>query len=177
MKMKLFAAAAVVSAMTASANAGVLLSHTFDISGLASNGSFGANFPTMTFDFGVPGTIVSVTANVNFTTNSPSWMTEPQIAIDTTDDASLDGDFNAEDYGALEEVGTFAYTDTLTTDSDSSDGLVFLTLWESFEDTSASPDAVYGANSTVTVNYTPIPAPSSAALLGLTALVARRRRR
>jgi hypothetical protein len=65
------------------------------------------------------------------------------------------------------------YSGSISASSVSSDGLVFLTLYDSFVDDTI--DHVYGAGSTVTVTF--IPAPGAAALLGLGGLVAVRRRR
>jgi hypothetical protein len=174
--MKKFVAAAVVGfgLSAAAASAGVV-THTFDISGLASDLAFGGAFPTLTHDFGVPGTVVGVAWDVNYESFSPSWISEAQIAIDSNDDLSLDGDIDPSAYGAGDVPGLFAYSGSIPANTVSSDGLVFLTLWESFTD-GVTPDALYGSNSTVTVSFL-VPAPGAAALLGLGGLVAIRRRR
>jgi len=163
-----------VAGLAAAASADV---YTFDISGLGSEGGFGAEFPTLTHNFGSAGTVVNVSWDVNFESFSPSWNSEAQIAIDTTDDASLDGDIDPSLYGAGNNSGFFAYSGSISANSVSSDGLVFLTLWESFEDGTPNPDALYGANSTVTVEFTRVPAPGALALLGLGGAGMIRRRR
>lgn len=163
-------------AIAASAQAGIV-SYTFDISGLASEGSFGDNFPTLTHNFGSAGTVIDVSFEVNATMTSPSWSSELQIAIDTTDDASFDGDIDMSAWGGVDNSAPFAGFGTLAASSVSSDGLVFLTLYESFNDGVPNPDAVYGNGSTVTVRYQLVPAPGAAALLGLGGFAAFRRRR
>lgn len=151
--------------------------YTFDISGLGSELDYGSAFPTLTHDFGSAGTVVGVSWDVNYESFSPSWNNEAQIAIDTTDDNSLDGDIDPGLYGAGSNSGFFAYSGSIGANSVSSDGLVFLTLWESFLDGTPNPDALYGANSTVTVEFTRVPAPGALALLGLGGVGMIRRRR
>lgn len=162
-------------ALASSAQAGAL-TYTFDISGLGSEGGFGTNFPTLTHDFGAPGVIVGVEFNVNATPNSPSWSSEIQIAIDTWDDASLDADIDFAEWGGADNSDPIAISGAFGANSASSDGMVYLTIWETWSD-SPVPDAVFGSNSTVTVIYRAVPAPGAAALLGLGGLVAVRRRR
>lgn len=153
--------------------------YTFDISGLSTDAGFGASFPTLTHDFGVAGTVVEVSFDVNYESFDPSWLSEVIISIDTDDDDSFDGDIDMFFYGAPDDPGTFAASDTISAESVSSNGLVYLTLWEFFADSGVSPDATFGAGSTVTVTFTPVPEPSSLALMGIgvagTLAVARRR--
>lgn len=147
--------------------------HTFDISGLEVDGGFGDNFFTMVHDFGFAGTVTNVAWDVNFETVGASWESEAQIAIDTDDDASFDADIDPGLFGAADAPGAFAYNGSISANTVSSNGLVYLTLYDTFDD--AGIDHVYGAGSFVTVTY--IPAPGAAALLGLGGLVAARRRR
>lgn len=163
--------------MAAGANAGVLTTHTFDLSGLTSNGGFFDAFPSAQFDFGVAGTITHVEFDVNFTSNDPSWQSEATIFIDGQFDGL--GDFiafTAGDYGAPDEPGVFQYSDSFAT-SIVSDGVVSVTLTESFNDGSVDPDAVYGTGSFVTVTFAAVPAPGALGLMGLGGIVALRRRR
>ncbi len=162
--------------LAASAQAQVV-THTFDISGLASEGSFGGNFPTLTHNFGSAGTVIGVSFSVNATMNAPSWSEELQIAIDTLDDTSFDADIDMSLWGGVNNSNPFAGSGMLAASSMSSDGDVFLTLYESFNDATPNPDAVYGPGSTVTVEYELVPAPGALAIFGLGGMVALRRRR
>ena len=101
--MKSIAMLAVLG-MAAAAQAQVV-THTFDISGLVSEGSFGGNFPTLTHNFGSAGTVIGVSFEVNAIMNAPSWSEELQIAIDTADDASFDGDIDMSLWGGVLDVG------------------------------------------------------------------------
>lgn len=164
-------------ALSASSASAGILTHTFDISGLGSDGGFGASFPTLTYNFGKAGTVTSVSFDVNATINAPSWSSELQIAIDTNDDLSLDADVNMADFGGMNNSDPFAAAGAIGGNTVSSDGVVYLTLYELFND-GVVLDAVYGAGSTVTVNYAPVPEPASGVLLGVglaLAAVARRR--
>ena len=162
-----------IIAIIAATGAATAASHTFDISGAKVDGGFAANFATMAHDFGFAGTVTNVEWDVNFETLGASWTSEAQIAIDTNDDMSIDADVSAADFGATDGPGMFAYAGSIAANSASSDGQVFLTLYDSFDDSGI--DHIYGAGSFVTVTY--IPAPGAAALLGLGGLVATRRRR
>ena len=82
---------------------------------------------------------------------------------------------SAADNGGTDDPGSLAYTATVSASSFSSNGLVYLTLWDSFDD--AGVDHIYGQGSTVTVSYEIIPTPASLAVLGLGGLAATRRRR
>jgi hypothetical protein len=165
--------AGIVLATTASAQT---LYHTFDVAGLASEGGFGANFPTLTHDFGVAGVVVALDWDVTFESISPSWNSEAQIAIDTNDDFSFDADIDASAYGAPDSSGIFSYSGSIGANSASSDGLIFLTTYESFDDASSAPDAVY-RQGFVRVTSRALPAPGALAAFGAMGLVATRRRR
>ena len=176
--MNRFATLGLGLALSAGAMAGGTVSHTFDLSGAASDGgSWAENFPTMVHNFGSAGEVVMVEFDLNFTTNSPSWVSEPIVIIDALADGT--GDFLALDpyeYGAPDTVGSFQYADTIMT-SLASDGVISVTLFEYWDD-AVSPDAVYGAGSFITVHFAAVPAPGAAAgLLGAAGLVGLRRRR
>ncbi len=173
---RIITAAMVCAGGAAAASAGIL-SHTFDITGLASSTGFGGAFPTLTHDFGVPGTVIMVLVDVNYEAFSPSWVSEAQIAVDTDDDSSFDGDVDPADFGAPDSSGVFAYVAAVGASSVSSNGLVHLTLYESFNDGAVDPDAIYRGGSTVTVRYDAIPAPGALALAGAAGLAAGMRRR
>ncbi|MEO1585496.1 MAG: PEP-CTERM sorting domain-containing protein [Planctomycetota bacterium] len=168
MKAKIAIASAVV------AYAGLAtgqLTHTYDISGLSAEGGFGAEFPTLTHDFGVAGSISQIDYDVTWESFDPSFGSEFVISIDT----DL-GNFFEPVTGAANAPGVYSYVDTVTfLPGFDSDGIVFLTLYETFSD-AISPNATVSTGS-VTVTYIPVPAPASAALLGAGGLLAARRRR
>ena len=95
----------------------------------------------------------------------------------TNDDSSLDADLDAAAFGAADASGVFSYSGSVAANSFSSDGIVYLTTYESFNDTSTNPDAIYAQGSFVTVTFEAVPAPAGIAALGLGGLVATRRRR
>ncbi|MDX9911647.1 MAG: hypothetical protein RBS39_07445 [Phycisphaerales bacterium] len=165
--------AGIVIATSASAQT---LFHTFDMTGLVSEGGFGTNFPTLTHDFGVAGVVVAVEWDVSYESFDPSWNSEAQIAIDTNDDASFDADIDPSLFGAPDSSGVFAYFGSIGANTISSDGLVFLTTYESFDDASSTPDALY-RQGFVRVTYRAVPAPGALAAFGAMGLVVTRRRR
>jgi len=57
----------------------------------------------------------------------------------------------------------------------SSDGLLNLEFFESFDDVAGAPDAIFLPGSTLTIHQ--FPTPGSLAILGITGLAATRRRR
>jgi hypothetical protein len=137
---------------TLAADAAILM-HTFDVGGLPSEGSFSGQFPTLTHDFGTPGTIISVTWDLKYTATDPSFVDEALVAIDSSIDLSLDADLDPRDFGATGVPGDFSYSGTIAANTISDDGKVYLTLYESFDDVSVNPDAVYDRGSYVTVKY------------------------
>lgn len=173
--MKKFFGLGIVLAVGSMSHAAIV-THTFDISGLGSAGGFFDSFPTLTHDFGGMGTVVGVEWDVNYIAHDPSYASEAILSVDTTDDQTFDADIDSYFYGAPDAPGSFAFSGSIAANSISSDGLVFLTLWEYYDD-GISPDATYGAGSWVTVSYDLVPAPGTAALMGLAGLAGIRRRR
>jgi len=168
--MRVLSVCALCAALGAPAANAAVLTHTFDIGGLASEGSYLANFSTLTHSFGVSGTVISVAFDINATMTAPSWSEELQIAIDTNLDSSVDGNLNMSLFGGVNNSSPFAAAGSIAANSLSSDGDVFLTLYESFDDATPNPDAVYGLRSSVTVEFetaaVAVPVPASLALLG-----------
>ena len=164
-KLRSFALLAALTALGGSRASAEMF--TFDISGLSTDAGFLDAFPTLTHDFGSAGTVTAVAFDVNYESFDPSWNSEVQLAVDTNDDSSIDGDINMADYGAGNNPGTFAASGSITANSVTTDGLVFLTLYESFPDAGPSPDATFGAGSSVTVTFRAVPEPSSLALCGV----------
>ena len=75
-----------------------------------------------------------------------------------------------DDLGVKFDVGRGGWT--MTT------GTLDIELHEwNFDDYPGEPDAFYGAGSSLTIHYIPIPAPGALAMLSLTGLVGRRHRR
>ncbi len=150
--------------------------HTFDLSNQSFSGGFPSNWQitSMVADFGGEGWVTQVDWDVNYTSFSPSWLSELNIAIDTNDDLTFDADIVAGDWGAPNSAGSFAFSGSMAANTYTSDGLVFLTVWDSWAD-GVNPEISFGANSTVTITF--VPAPGALAMLGLGGLVAGRRRR
>ncbi len=157
------------------------LTHTFDVSGLPSQGGFFDNFPTLSFDFGEPGEITLIDFDLNYEAFDPSWQSEAIVFVDGQADGG--GDFDVLDpslYGAADDPGVFAYADSYVpfgigsgTPFITSTGFVGITLAETFTD-AINPNAVYGDNSFITVTFetAAIPEPSTFVMLGLGAIVA-----
>ena len=122
--------------------------------------------PTLTHDFGFAGTIVQLDFEVNYKSFEPSWRSEVRIALDTDDDISADADLDMSKFGAPKSPGDFSASGSVGASSISSNGLVYLTVYESFAD-EANPDARFGAGSFVTVTYmAAVPEPSPMVLCG-----------
>ena len=149
-------------------------SHTFDLSGIGVEGGYLDNIgiTSLVHDFGSAGKITNISWDVNYESISPSWNSELAMSIDT--DSGF-FDIIAGDYGAGDNPGPYAFSGSEDVSIDTADGLVLLTLWETFNDTSVDPDSVFGAGSSLTVTF--VPAPGAVALLGMGGLVATRRRR
>ncbi len=161
--------AAVAAAFAGLATAG---SFTVDLSNHGVDGGWTDNFPSFTFDIGGPGSVTGLDVNFSFTANSPSWQSEGIISIDT-DSGWYDVEFAS--LGAPDASGTFTYAGSFSFDLATNDGMIFLTLWDTWQDAGVFPDAVFGAGSSLTIHY--VPAPGAMAMLGLGGLVAGRRRR
>jgi hypothetical protein len=155
-----------------------LLMHTFDISGLEVSPGFGANFPTFTHDFGIAGTVVLVDFAAIGEAVGGSWVSDIQLAIDTDDDLTFDADVGLGDFGGPDSPATFDLSGSLPSASESSNGLVYLTVYDTFNDNGTGLEANI-LQGFVTVSYQPVPEPSTIALLagGLIAGVAVWRRR
>lgn len=120
---------------------------------------------------GIPNVeITGIEWDLFFTPNSPSWTDEPNW------DFSNGGhNWDMGDHGGTSNSNPIALIGSEVTSffADGA-GIVRIEFWEDFDDGGVDPDGVYNQG-TLTLKF--IPAPASAALLGLGGLVATRRRR
>lgn len=173
--MKKALAILAVSGLALAASADVLV---INIGGWQADGGYtNAGNTFQDFNLGVGTTIDSASFDVSWTAASPSWRSE--LALSLNDD--LFGDFydafpsDLDSAGSDSRSGDFAAAVggfiggpfTLTS------GILHVEIYDTFAD--AVIDQVI-TSGTITVNYTPIPAPGSVALLGLAGFAARRRR-
>ncbi len=155
---------------------------TFDLSGMQSWGLDGdfdnetmSFFPTLGEPFNV---ILQITYDLNIQTLGDSLLSDVNVRFGNstgTFDGNFPGVFNpgiAHDFsGQKRFLGSF-----LTDFHLNPDGELRFSLFESFDNNAGAVDAIFLPGSTITVDYF-IPAPSSAALLGIGGLLATRRRR
>lgn len=200
MKIAITAIAAVAGAATASpyftgysdaqqvgsAPAGALATITIDLSGAASNDPLGAAINER-FDQNIfaGAHIVGIGFDVSLSTVGASWLSEAVIAFENTslsggvfltpaigNDAPGSGSFSS---GGIIDLATVLPSTPLDFFLDA-DGILLIELFDSFDDNPGSADAIYGAGSSIQVQYV-VPAPGALAVLGLGGLVAGRRRR
>ena len=159
---------------------------TIDLSGLESWDFFGSTFNTiLTEQIGAGSTITGIGFDVSIDTVSPSYLEEAIISFSNTSGSDgidltpgLGDNFAGSASYSSGGLVDLSDVDGLGTDlrfDVDADGLLVIELWEDYDDEEAAVDATYGAGSYVTIEY--IPAPASAALLGLGGFVATRRRR
>lgn len=173
--MKKALAVLAVSGLAVAASADVLV---VNISGWTADGGYQSGLNgTADYNLGVGTTIDSASFDVSWTAPSPSWRSE--LALSLNDD--LFGAFydafpsDLDSSGADTRTGTFAGAAggfiggpfVLTS------GILHVEIYDTFNDSGV--DQIIGAG-TITINYTPVPAPGAMALLGLAGFAARRRR-
>ena len=168
MKKLVFAAVAAF-ALPAAASAATLV---VDVSGSQSFFNFGTPGNAVnSYNIGANSHVTGVSYNVNITAFSPSWLSEATLAF--TDSDSFNGVFLTPGIG-LDDSGSGDFSDSadlsdLGLDFNvGADGLLRLEYFESFDDGSISPDAVWNQG-TVTFTYDTIgggvPEPAAWALL------------
>ncbi len=192
MKIAITAIAAIAGAATASpyftaangnqgvgsAPAGVVATMTIDLSGVNNwDLQGGALNETISAMVAADAHIIGLGWDVNIASFGASWLSEAVMdlggAVFLTPGLGDDfaGSASYSSGGILDLVGTgldFVLA---------ADGLLNIEFFESFDDVSSAIDSTYGAGSSITIQYTAIPAPGALAMLGLGGIVAGRRRR
>lgn len=173
--MKKALAILAVSGLAVAASADVLV---VNITGWTADGGYQSGFnSTADFNLGVGTTIDDASFNVTWTAPGASWRSE--LALSLNDDlfgAFYDTFPSATDSpGSQSAAANFAGSlggfiggpFTLTS------GILHVEIYDIFNDSGTDQRIDSG---TITVTYTPVPAPGSVALLGLAGFAARRRR-
>lgn len=172
--MKPLTALTVAFALPCAAATAGTVSHTFDLVGTEVDGTYTDNFgiTSLSHDFGSAGAITNIEFTFKYDALDPSWASEFAFSIDT-DSGFVD--VLASDYGAQSAPGTFVFSDSLDVNISTADGVVLLTLWDSFQDDSVFPDVYIGFPSSVTLTF--IPGPGALVALGSGLVLAAPRRR
>lgn len=176
--MKKALAILAVSGLALAASADVLV---VDITGWSTYGGYGSALNSnTTINLPAGSTIDSASYEVNFTALGASWRSEFTLSLN---DSPVGAFFDhrpstTSSAGNFVGSGNFGSAPgnwiggpfTLTT------GQLYVEVYESFDDGGASVKDATVNSGRIVVNYTPIPAPGSLALLGLAGFAARRRR-
>ena len=159
---------------------------TIDLSGIESMDEFGDLSNTvMTIDGGLfaeNSHVIGLGWDVTIMTNAVSWLSDTSIAVENSDGSA--GAYVAPGSG-VDMSGTTAFSsggliDLVDMGFDFfllADGDFRLEFFEVFDDSADAVDASFLTGSTLTIQYTLVPAPGALALMGLGGLVAGRRRR
>ena len=136
------------------------------------------------YDIGAGSVITGIDVDVSITAFAPSWLSEMVASFTST---SFNGVYYTPSVtnGAGTEgfFGSFSLVDLGLDFAVDDDGLLWVELFEDFDDSSVAPDGVW--NGTITLTYTPtatpgIPEPATWAMLiagfGLVGVASRRRR-
>jgi hypothetical protein len=163
-------AAAVFAMAPAAANAATLV---VNVAGSQGFGALGTATNTVqTFNIGSLSQITGVAYNVNITAFTPSWLSEAAVSF-TGSNVSGDG-VNLTPGFDDDNSGTMSYADSadlvaLGLDfTVGADGILRLEYFETFNDTTVSPDSRWNSG-TLTFTYTPaataVPEPASWAMM------------
>ena len=176
------AAALTAVALPSAASAATLIINVTNAQSVGEQGTVGNTLAN--YNLGAGAHITGVSYNVTIRANAPSWLSEATFSFGNN---ALDGVFLSPGF-ADDNSGTATYTgsgDLVGLGLDfflGTDGLLYTEFFESFEDATASPDAVWtGGN--ITITYTPaataVPEPATWAMmmLGFGAIGAGLRRR
>ncbi|MFK7760099.1 MAG: PEP-CTERM sorting domain-containing protein [Phycisphaerales bacterium] len=202
MKIAITAIAAIAGAATASpyfasaggfeattvGNAGATATITVDISGIQTFDELGSTFNTVLgINIGGGSNVVGIGWDVNqlagLDSGGASWLSEMTIGFGNTFDGILINlGTSGTDAPGTEANSSGGIVDltALTTPLDffvAADGILSLEFFESFVDQAGAAEGEFLANSTLTIQYVPVPAPGALALLGLGGIAAGRRRR
>ncbi len=175
--MKKTLAVLALSGLAAAASADVLV---INISGWDANTGYGGGNSSANFNLGVGTTIDSAEYDVSWTAPSPSWSSE--LVLSLNDSIAFIGGFydaapgSVGGPGSESGAGNFAAAPggiaggpfVLTT------GDLYVEIYDTFDDGFNGQQHI--DSGTITVYYTPVPAPGALALLGVAGLAARRRR-
>ena len=177
--MKKALAVLAVSGLAVAASADILV---VDISGWSAVGGYAAAGNSFAnFNLGVGTTIDAASYNVNWTAPSPSWSGE--LVLSLNDSIAFVGGF----WDAAPGVGGAPGSESGSGPFNGAPGGVaggpfvlttgdlYVEIYDTFND--AGVDQIMGPGSTITIEYTRIPAPGALALLGVAGLVGIRRKR
>lgn len=152
-----------------------------NISGWQADGGYGAPGNTSASFFSIPAgsTIDDISYEINFTAQGASWRSE--LVLSVNDSVNFVGGYWDAAPSNLGSSGNFIGSGNFATAPGGSDGGpfvlttgdLFVTIYDTFNDSGI--DAIVNSG-TITITYTPIPAPGALALLGLAGVAARRRR-
>lgn len=163
----------------------VIVTATFDISGISTYDEQGDMDNMVMSEFLVPNAhIIGAGFDVQITTFGGSWLSEPEISLQNADQtdgifftpgAGFDTDGIAQDFdsGGIMDLASMPVPLDFFLNAD---GILRIEFYELFDDNPDAIDATFGSGSTVSVQYI-VPAPTTAALLGLAGLASTRRRR
>jgi hypothetical protein len=179
MKKEMLFGALLVSAGVASADTFVI-----DVSSWQTFGDYNdTNNSSVIANLGTGSVINSVTwDNVSFDTIGASWISEVvfEVGVNLPANNLVDYDYFAFQFDAATDApgtysggGSFSPVDGLTVGAD---GLAIFYVWETFTDNAGTGDANF-TSGTITIDYTPIPAPGAVAAFGVAGLAGLRRRR
>lgn len=123
--------------------------------------------------------ITGIGWDVNISTFGDSWLSEATMRFEDALYLTVGAGDDFAGSASYSSGGILDLT-SLTTPLDfflSADNILDIEFFESFDDVENAIDAIYGAGSTLTIQYELVPAPGALAILGLSGLVASRRRR